>query len=301
MVMMFCSGGSTFNNAFGSWQQTSGIPDNIIVFCAVSKGSVMIAGTSSGNFTSGALYRSTDGGSNWTIITTPVTNLSGIFSLTVKDNFIFAGTYEDGLLRSSDDGITWTHDNVSGSQFAGVFRLGVSGSTLVTYLNVDGNYYLTTNNGQNWNTYSITGFPNIASFYTDASGIYAASNKGLYRSTNNGFNWTQSTNNGLPANPDGSKRLIAVTSLGSKLFVSTNQPVNSVYSSTDGNNWTQTNMALSTFSFVSSMKVSGNKIFAGIRAVNGSPDYGVLVTTNEGASWIPVNTGFRQEQVYSIL
>jgi photosystem II stability/assembly factor-like uncharacterized protein len=291
LVMMFCSGGSILNKAYAVWQPSNGIPNNVIVFCAVSKGSVMIAGTSSGNFTTGALYRSTDNGSNWAIVNTNVTNLSGIFSLTVKDNFIFAGTYEDGLLKSTDDGLTWTQDNVSGSQFAGVFRLGVSGSTLVTYLNVNANYYLTTNNGQNWSTYTIPAAPNITSFYTDGPVIYAASQKGLFSSTNNGFNWTQGVNNGLPANPDGTKRLIAITSLNNKLFVSTNQPVNSVYASTDGNNWTQTNMALSTFSFVSSMEVSGSKIFAGIRAVNNSPDYGVAMTTNEGASWMPVNAG----------
>jgi photosystem II stability/assembly factor-like uncharacterized protein len=276
-------------NVFSAWQQVNGL-NNITVFCMVNAGSSLIAGSTISILTSGDLYISNDGGSNWSIINTGM-NLSGIFALAKKDNIIFAGTYEDGLLKSENGGANWSQVNVNGNFGTGIFKLGVSSPNLFAYANTGQAYYVSSNNGANWSVAGgMTG--GVMNYLLNgSSAFYAATYKGLYRSTNNGFNWTHPNNFGLPTQPDSTKRLAAIIISGNTMYGSMNGPQNSVFKTTDeGTSWLYAGLTLSQNTYVKDFEISGNKIFAGVYS-GSSSEYGVYMTTNTGVNWSQVNQG----------
>jgi hypothetical protein len=173
-----------------------------------------------------------------------------------------------------------------------VFELCQSGQNIFAYTNTGMAYYVTSNNGSNWSV--AAGFTGgVTNDLLDNSGsFYAATYKGLYLSTNNGFNWSARLNNGLPANPDGSKRLMALVTEGANVFASTNNPVNSIYRSTDeGNNWVQMGITLTQNAYIKSLEKSPGRLYAGVTNAN-SVHSGVWASGDLGNTWFAVNAGF---------
>ncbi len=277
-------------NTNSQWTQTNGLAGKT-VFSIVKAGSLMFAGVSAPLLTSGDVYVSSDGGNSWNIVSQGL-NFSGVFTLIFKDNMVYAGTYEDGLQRTTDNGASWVNININNNPQTGVFELCQSGQNIFAYTNTGMAYYVTSNNGSNWS---------VAAGYTggvtndlldNAPSFYAATYKGLYLSTNNGFNWSARQNNGLPANPDGSKRLMAIVTDGGNLYGSTYNPVNSIYRSTDeGNNWVQMGLTLTQSAHIKSMEKSPGRLYAGISNAN-AVHSGVWASTDQGATWFAVNAGF---------
>lgn len=277
-------------NVYTQWTQTNGLAGKT-VFSIVKAGSLMFAGASTSILTSGDVYVSTDGGNNWSIVTQGL-NFSGILALVYKDNMVYAGTYEDGLQRTTDNGTSWTNININNNPQTGVFELCQSGQNIFAYTNTGMAYYVTSNNGSNWSV--AAGFTGgVTNDLLDNSGsFYAATYKGLYLSTNNGFNWSARLNNGLPANPDGSKRLMALVTEGANVFASTNNPVNSIYRSTDeGNNWVQMGITLTQNAYIKSLEKSPGRLYAGVTNAN-SVHSGVWASGDLGNTWFAVNAGF---------
>lgn len=282
--LVFCA------SSEAQWTQTNGLAGKT-VFSIVKAGSLMFAGASTSVLTSGDIYVSSDGGNNWSIVTQGL-NFSGVLALIYKDNMVYAGTYEDGLQRTTNNGASWVNININNNPQTGVFELCQSGQNIFAYTNTGMAYYVTSNNGSNWS---------VAAGYTggvtndlldNGTSFYAATYKGLYLSTNNGFNWSQRQNNGLPANPDGSKRLVALLAEGGNVFASTNNPVNSIYRSTDeGNNWVQMGLTLTQNAYIKSLEKSPGRLYAGISGAN-SVHTGVWSSTDQGSTWFAVNAGF---------
>lgn len=280
------------NLIFSAWQQVNGL-NGLNIFCMTNTGGVLIAGSSTSILTNGNLYLSNDGGANWSLINTGF-NLSGIFALEYKDNIVFAGTYEDGLFKSTNNGLNWLQVNINSNPNTGVFELGTSSMNLFAYTNTGQAYYVTTNNGNNWSVPAGMTGGVMNYLYNNNGTFYACTYKGLYRSTNNGFNWQQAGNNGLPTNPDGSKRLASVIKTGNTIFGSTIIPSDGIYKSTDeGNNWTNGGIFFTSDGYIEDFTSSGNMIFAGIYSGN-STEYGVLMTTNSGTGWTYLNNGLPQ-------
>ena len=99
----------------------------------------------------GSLYKSTDGGANWSSILEPKNNIKAFYSF---NNALFISTSPFNLFRSTDYGLTWqdiTINNISVTRFASdsagrLFALGRSTLAPRGYLLVSSNL------GESWDT-----------------------------------------------------------------------------------------------------------------------------------------------------
>lgn len=278
------------------WLQSTGIPSGQLVYSMTSCSGKMFAGTGIGILTTGGLSVSSDNGITWTSVDMNWSGQSAVMSLASKDNYLYAGTYEDDLFISSNAGVNWNHVVLNNS--AGVFQLGISGSNVVAYTNGTGPVWLSSNNGANWSVINSTALVQINDFLNVGNMFYVSGKNGLGYSTNNGANWTLSSNTGLPSNPDGSKPVSGLVYHNGRIYGSCIQKI--LYTTDNGNNWTQTNISLGTFASVYSMVSYSGKLYASLYGLNDTTR-GVLNTSNNGINWSFFNDGLGSLSVRKLL
>ena len=156
------------------------------------------AGT--GNTGGGKVFKSTDGGANWSA-TGSGTTMSRVFTLVLDPSSagtLFAGTGNSGIYRTTDGGATWQHlTNGPGLSTASITQMAIDKSTPKTvyagayqggvYKSIDGgNSWLQSNSGlTNTDVYAIAVDPGDSrTIYT---GTYAA---GTFKSVNGGQTWS---------------------------------------------------------------------------------------------------------------
>jgi photosystem II stability/assembly factor-like uncharacterized protein len=235
----------------------------------------------------GGVFKSADGGVNWTRLNTPGAALTDLTTGLAIDpqnpSIIYVGNGY-GVIKTTDGGASWTwvnfgfpvspnfilpNQNVAvttlaidarnpGTVYAGSFQYSATGSAV----------FKTTNGGASWKAVSsgLTGFHHAEILAIDSqspSTIYAravgAGGSLLFKTTNGGANWT-GVNSGLPNNvtalaidPQNSSMVYAGTGSG-------------VFRSTDGGtNWIPVNSGLTTL-FVSTLATdpqSPGTVYAG--------------------------------------
>ncbi len=199
-----------------------------------------------------------------------------ISCITVSGNNFYAGTKENGIYFSSNNGESWGAIN-NGLTNKKIYSIVVSNTNLIT-LTFDG-IFLSTNNGGYWNAINNglpTGLRSVFSIAASGSNLIAGTSiNGVYIATNNGVNWIPSGLksggiNSLYANGNN-----VYAGVGSILYLSTDSgvswnPISNSFGSGGG-----PDVPL----YVSSIAVAGNKICVGITF------YGVVLSTNNGASW----------------
>jgi len=227
------------------------------------------------------VFKTTDGGVNWTQINNGILN-TAVQTIAICKNspqVLYAGTTagtNDGVYKTTDGGASWTRVINGITEPAG--SLGIT-ALLVHPTNpniawaavfsstadaVNG-IYKTTDGGANWfvsNTGigAIKNFISFAMSPTDPNTIYAGSSfavatstgpTAIYKSTDGGANWVLSSN-GLPTDPTeiNPVRTMQVSSANPNvviagLFVNTATLLGGFYVSTDaGANWVQKNNGL---------------------------------------------------------
>ncbi|MBN2858562.1 MAG: hypothetical protein JXN63_09205, partial [Candidatus Delongbacteria bacterium] len=109
-------------------------------------------------------------------------------SMTVMGNYIFAGTYVNGLYRSSDNGDSWVKVYSPGSDY--IYIMDNDGTNVYAATYGDG-VMVSENNGDNWE-FRNAGLPNlgILNIFANDSVLLASLASDLYRSTDKGLNWT---------------------------------------------------------------------------------------------------------------
>lgn len=208
----------------------------------------------------GGLWKSVDGGQNWTTNTDKLTNL-GISDIAIhptNSNIMYIATgdrdagdtYSYGVLKSTDGGNTWaptglSHNVTQQTRITDLYIHPDSPNTLLasTFLGI----FRTTDGGQSWSSVKIGRHNEIVQKPGNPNVLYVSSlNSGscrIFRSTDNGLNWTQVSSSVLPL---GNARRIelAVTPDDSNyvyaLYGNNNNGFQGIYRSTDGGTtWTQ--------------------------------------------------------------
>jgi hypothetical protein len=119
---------------------TTDLKDTAVYALAVS-GTNLFAGTERG------VFRSTNGGINWTAVNNGLTK-SEVLALAVQGSNLFAGTKEGGMFLSTDDGGTWTPVD-SGLTDADILSFAISGNNLFAGT-WQGGVFLSSDNGMSW-------------------------------------------------------------------------------------------------------------------------------------------------------
>ncbi|MDI9310948.1 MAG: T9SS type A sorting domain-containing protein [Limnohabitans sp.] len=152
----------------------------------------------------GGVWKSTDGGLNWSPITDFIDSL-GISGLAIdpnNSNVIYAMTGDadgsniqfNGLYKSLDAGATWTKMGLTGITYGRTVLVDPSNSNNVIVATNSG-VYRSTNGGTLFTRTLNQGITYQISFNTvNSSIIYASTSNGtdsyIYKSTDNGVNWT---------------------------------------------------------------------------------------------------------------
>jgi photosystem II stability/assembly factor-like uncharacterized protein len=213
------------------------------------------------------VFKSIDGGVNWTSMLTGTGINADVFHIEadpyLSNHIIISFHSGSGTAESFNGGTTWTYRAAGGSG-SYVFVLNNSSTWLLAVQ--DSGLFKTTNSGQSWTQVSSYGMQHGADqLYRRGSELYVGAAAGVLRSTNNGDTWALVMPSG---NADG---INAVIGDGTRIFTRTantgtaSTGVLPFRTSTDGVAWTNYNAQ--TFSDgPMSMAIDGQYIYASLWA-----------------------------------
>lgn len=300
---------------------------NFTTSMAVSENTILIGG-----FLGLGLYRSTNGGVSFEIVEGGFPNSGGIINSIAKNDQTFYATIGgEGIFRSTDSGMVWEEINSGLPQVLPNVYHEIKKITVI-----GGKPYAVTNSSlykfeaSTWTNLSLT--QNVHDISGNETLLLSVTRTGVWRSTNDGVSWIESneqllatrplafakidnrvfaaipwriastTDNGLtwdfPSNFNASDLLSVENILFARSF-------DGVFRSTDeGSTWVSVNNGITeNLSHISDINSSGNVLYSSFynihhfhtqtRWVSG----GVFRSTNNGNSWIAVNSGFPTNEV----
>ncbi len=248
-------------------------------------------------FDSGGVYVSTDFGQSWfdadtNLIDRKFNHLTGVASLGVMGNVVFAGAYYGGVFVSTNEGKNWAQSDsgMARNQYSEensekVIGFAVTGSKVFALSAFNG-VYQSTDSGKIWIPVN-SGLPvapffsedNFTSITTNGSDIFVGTWGGIYKTSNSGSSWTM-----LNTNFGEDTTINALISVGSKLFaaVSDGYDINhDVFLSTDnGATWNEMNNGLDLRFLASSFATDGTNVFF-------SEQGSIYLFNNSTNSWEP--------------
>jgi photosystem II stability/assembly factor-like uncharacterized protein len=173
------------------WHSSSnGLDTNLYVFSiSVEPNGTIVAGCNPSAATSGGIYSSTNGGTQWTLLTSTTGN---VYSTAVlPDGHIFAGTNDGELYVSTDNGITWRDTLLSTTLIRCL--IPTQAGYLLAGTDYPGGLYRSTDHGASWTELPFNSAVSFTCGVTDSTaGTFVGTwGQGTYRSTDNGSSWTQ--------------------------------------------------------------------------------------------------------------
>ncbi|MHC1738611.1 MAG: choice-of-anchor A family protein [Ignavibacteriaceae bacterium] len=272
-------GGTGFGS--GNWQLAGNFAEGQMVWTFTKdNANNLIAGTMGGK-----IYRSTDGGLNWTIINSTMT-VTYIWSVVVNaSGTIFAGT-EAGIYSSADNGTTWSLTSLTGHDTRALLIDNLGSLYAGTW---DSGIWKSTDNGSNWMQINagLTALAVHALAVDSQNKIYAGTyGAGVFKSVDAGSNWVRTQS---PYDYIWTIKVISDDNIFAGTYGS------GVYRTTNGGDfWLQMNNGL-TNSFIYSITADNeDNIF-----VN-SWNSGVFASSDFGLTWESLGmSGYGVSSIYS--
>ncbi|MFA7359696.1 MAG: T9SS type A sorting domain-containing protein [Candidatus Kapaibacterium sp.] len=278
-------------NCEAQWiQMTGGIGNYQNVYSLANIGNNIFAGTSLG------IWRSTNNGTNWTLIGL---NTKEVRSLAVSGTNIFASIVDlnnpVGVYISTNNGTNWTQTALNNLD---VDALTASGTNI--YAGTEQGVYHTSNNGASWTFLGLTD-QYVHAILVVGSSIYAGCDMwggsyggGVYASGNNGASWSFI---GLYNSDVNALAAVGNTVFAGIDYIYPNQGTGGVYVyNNSGTSWSTLGLGNE---WVYALAVSGNNLFSGSSA-DDFPTFGtggVYLSTNSGSTFINKNQGYYNEDM----
>jgi photosystem II stability/assembly factor-like uncharacterized protein len=226
------NGGATWETIIGGSPTTTGLAPSIAVDGVTALAIDPVApATVYGGTAAAGVFKSLDGGVNWSLTSTGLLNLS-VNALAVDPltpATLYAGT-AGGVYRSTNGAANWSAFN-SGLGSQNVGALAVNPATPATlYAATANGVYRSVNRATNWSAVN-NGLTNLSTLSlvinpVTPSTVYVGTAQGLFKTVNSGTNWNGlhvaagvSNYNALAIDPQSPSTLYAATSAG--LFQST--------------------------------------------------------------------------------
>jgi len=289
------SGGISYSSDYGTtWNEIS-VENNKVYNIAVD-----LDGTIYASLYGIGIYRSTDDGISWIQRVSGFKNLGVISIAKSPTGSIFAGTSYGGIWRSTDNGEFWTSN---GFFYEVVHAIGINPNGYI-YAGIEGMLYRSTNDGNDWleMNLGITN-PYVLSISINSSGhIFVGTSDHLYDygnvfiSTDNGVTWSNILSNIYP--------VWAISANDSKVFVGTYSTLDTtkIYRSFDNGLTWSVSYTCPLYHYVSSITIALNgAVYAGIpHEIYPYNGFGVIVSTDDGETWVQKNTGLTNLDVLSL-
>jgi photosystem II stability/assembly factor-like uncharacterized protein len=252
-------------------------------------GSRLFAG-GDGFLASVGVFRSTDGGVNWTEV------LPGLQSRALHAEGLLAlagGQGAAGLYRSTDGGTTWAAVPAFAGSAWTVGALTAQGTTLYAGVRHDTDtaqrgVYRSTDGGQTWAKVSTNLPPLLVRSLvvrgTTMLAIAAPSGFGfgkLYRSTDGGVTWTE-----VPLLPSG-EDLLTLFDDGATFWLGSSL---GAFRSTGGLTWSRSDTGTAAISGAAALLADGDALFVGLTN-NGGGGLGLWRTDDLGQTWTLLDDG----------
>jgi photosystem II stability/assembly factor-like uncharacterized protein len=196
----------------------------------------------------------------------------------VKDNYIFAGTVDHGILRSSDNGTTW--NGINNELHAMVVKDIIIRDSFLYAATFSG-VFISSDNSLHWAPFNNGLIDTIVvSLICKDTILFAGTEAhGIFRSTDYGTSW-EAVNTGLV-----NMRVHDLAVNGESIFDATF--ADGIFRSTDnGEHWIQMNNGFpSGENYITSFAVLDGVVYAGTRS------WGVFRTKDDGENWSTMNNG----------
>jgi len=265
------------SNEGSEWFLSSKGIANVSVYYLESKGNHLYAVTEDADY--GLIFRTDNNGEKWDISIEGAT-IRGYRCAHNSGDYLWAGSFGDGLYRSSDDGNNW--EEISMQIFPPSYVIAFAGDDENLFVGSEGfniDVYKTTDNGNSFENLNVPGSGNITALHSKNGFVFAGRTSGVYKTSDNGSTWV-AVNFGFPTNVfvqdiNGNSNFIYVSTLNSGLFRSSN----------NGDVWEEIGSGIIN-DIVCSIGTNNEQVFAGTK------ERGVFYSSDGGANWTEFNEGF---------
>jgi photosystem II stability/assembly factor-like uncharacterized protein len=228
---------------------------------------------------SNGIYRSTDGGSNWTQINEGITSMQ-IWNIAYVNGALFASSTGGMVFKSTNGGNNWVLSN-TGISSTTIIRNFAFFNNKIFATSTNKGVYVSSDNGSSWNQHN-SGIVGLVAepLLVVENDLFVGVNQKVYKYDITNQNWI-SKSNGIPNNTVGSLTYIKDNLQKITLFeatVNTNDVTNSI---NNGDNWTVVKSGLPSVGVYSLLGI-GTEVFLG-------NEYGVYKTTNQGLNWVDIS------------
>lgn len=215
-------------------------------------------------------------------------NVTSLFSF---GEFLFAGTYNNGIYVSADNGSTWKSANNGLPKFSNILSFASDGINLYAGSYYSG-LYVSSDSGASWkNLPQVNNQNQINALQFVGSNLYCATVNGISVTTDKG-NTFKSVSTGLPTGLGMGSSINCLAAKETNLFAGAF--FKGIYRSKDnGATWTQLTNGFPTDSNVSSIIVSGKSVIAGTNS-------GVYISFDDGDSWLNFTYGLPNDFLNSL-
>jgi len=285
----------------GTWVQLTSNPGTGVTITAIvvdPNNSKTIYASSEPTLGSGpensGIWKTIDGGKSWSSLMTgiPVTCLA----MDPQNSLaIFAGTDKCGVFTSVDGGKNWSQLGINDQFFSNltINSITYDSKNKKLYAGTYNSLWISNDDGENWKQSPffaewLTGVGPVVIDPVEPSVLYVGVN-GLWKSTDGGNNWRKLTNfltdcSAIALDPNDHLTIYVGAS-------------SNLYKSTDGGaSWMQANFAGNDIIGINNIIIdpqNTQNIYVAFNNPWNFSIYGVYKSSNGGASWKDINTGFQ--------